>query len=61
MRCKACDASLSAFEATRKFKDTGEFIDLCNDCYRSVEADVQALERHDLMNIEDVNDDSPHL
>lgn len=60
MRCRACDVILTSFEATRKFKEGGGFVDLCNDCYRSVEKDIQALERHDLMNIEDVNDTPPN-
>ena len=32
MRCKACDALLTDYEATRKDKD-GNFIDLCGQCY----------------------------
>lgn len=36
MRCKACDKNLTDFEATRKYSSTGEFVDLCNGCYRYV-------------------------
>ena len=35
-RCYACDASLSDNEATRKSKVTGEYLDLCNDCFYEV-------------------------
>lgn len=53
MRCKACDVELNDFEATRKSSVTGEFLDLCNSCYKAVRSDVQALERYDLMDLED--------
>ena len=32
MRCRACNEILSDFELTRKDKETGDFLDLCNDC-----------------------------
>ena len=53
MRCKACDVELNDFESTRKSSVTGEFIDLCNSCYRHINYDVQAIERIDLMDVED--------
>jgi len=53
MRCKACNAELNSFESTRKSAVSGEFLDLCNTCYRSVSNDVQAVERFDLMDVED--------
>lgn len=53
MRCKACNVELNDFEATRKSSVTGEFLDLCNGCYKSVSSDIQAVERYDLMNVED--------
>ena len=53
MRCKACDTELNDFEATRKSSVTGEFLDLCNNCYKAVKYDVQAIERYDLMDLED--------
>lgn len=53
MRCKACNQALNEFEATRKSKDTGEFIDLCNNCYSFVRDDVQAIENFDLMDLQD--------
>lgn len=33
MRCKACDAMLNDYEATRKDKLTGQYTDLCSDCF----------------------------
>lgn len=53
MRCKACNTELNDFEATRKSGATGEFLDLCNTCYKAVKYDVQAIERYDLMDLED--------
>ena len=49
MRCKACNINLSDFESTRKSNTTGEFIDLCNTCYNTIQQDVDpASEREDL-------------
>jgi len=53
MKCRACDVALNDFEATRKSKETGEFIDLCNQCYISVSNEINALERFDLMHCDD--------
>ena len=53
MRCKACDNWLNNFEATRKSKDSGEFIDLCNYCYIYVKEELQVVENYTLMNIQD--------
>ena len=53
MRCKACNSLLNDFESTRKSSTTGEFLDLCNSCYRCVSNDVQSIERYDLMDVED--------
>lgn len=36
MRCKACDARLGSRESTRKAQGTGEYIDLCDPCYKSI-------------------------
>jgi len=54
MRCIGCNKELTDFEATRKYADSEEFIDLCNDCF--VHTNIKAVERHDLMTIADVLD-----
>lgn len=53
MRCKACDKILNSFEATRKSKETEEFVDLCNSCYSFVKDDFQVVENIDLMDLQD--------
>jgi hypothetical protein len=54
MRCLGCNKELTDFESTRRYADSQEFIDLCNDCFRHTE--IKAVERHDLMSISDVID-----
>ncbi len=54
MRCLGCNKELTDFEATRRYADSQEFIDLCNDCFRHTE--IKAVERYDLMSISDVID-----
>lgn len=57
MRCYCCDALLSDFEATRRSANTGEFLDMCNDCYFTVRNDVDVVERTDLRHNEDISED----
>jgi len=52
MRCLGCNKELTDFEATRRYADSEEFIDMCNDCFKHT--NIKALERHDLMSISDV-------
>ena len=34
MRCKSCDVLLESHELKRRDKETKEFIDLCNVCFK---------------------------
>lgn len=54
MRCMGCNKELTDFEATRRYADSDEFIDLCNDCFTVT--GIKAVERPDLMTINDVLD-----
>ena len=47
MRCIACNKNLTDFESTRKDRG-GNFVDLCNHCYHSIQNDLHAEERPDL-------------
>ena len=58
MRCIACNKNLNDFESTRKSVVTGEYIDLCNTCYHSVEQDIPSNERDDLRSEEEIFDDN---
>jgi hypothetical protein len=53
MRCYCCNASLSDFEATRKSAQTGDFLDICNDCFSYVKDDIDVVERQDLQHASD--------
>ena len=44
MKCLSCDCILQDFEATRKYKDTEEYIDLCTTCL-----DESLLNQEDLL------------
>lgn len=48
MRCRCCDKRLSDFEATRKHINTGEYLDMCNKCYSTIDKQVLSFERYDL-------------
>lgn len=58
MRCLACNAELTDFEATRKSMVTGGYFDLCNSCFSTIRDDVWSIERHDLEH-DEVLDNTP--
>ena len=54
MHCKACNSSLSDFEATRIDIESGEeFVDLCNGCLTASGCDDVPMGRLDLMDASD--------
>jgi hypothetical protein len=57
MKCLACDVVLSDFEATRKYQESGKYVDLCNHCYKTVAQDINAIERPDLLTNEEAYED----
>ncbi len=59
MRCLACNKELTEFEATRKSAQTGEFLDLCNECYRPIKDDLRTIDNNDLKSIFDVVEIEP--
>jgi len=48
MRCNCCNKLLSDFEATRRFKETKEFVDMCNECVDTLPKDIRFINRTDL-------------
>ena len=56
MRCIACNKMLSDFESTRKSTETGEFLDLCNFCYSTIQKDTPSAEREDLRDEETIDE-----
>lgn len=54
MRCLACNKILSDYEATRKFSQSKEYVDLCNHCfYSGVNEDLDTEEREDLNELQE--------
>lgn len=46
MRCECCNKNLNDFEAVRKSKVSGEYLNMCNKCIS--EASIAATTREDL-------------
>ena len=61
MRCKACDISLTDYEATRKSSRSGEFLDLCNTCYKSINDDIEVIANPENINYQDYVDFEDNL
>lgn len=40
MRCVACYVILTTQEATRKFEESGDYVDMCNKCLSTIDGDV---------------------
>lgn len=60
-RCRACDANMNDFEATRAIlreDGTKDYIDLCSKCYNESElADIEEINivsRWDLLGVSDI-------
>jgi hypothetical protein len=47
MHCRCCDAQLTDYESTRKHIDTGEYLDVCNQCFAYVRDSIQSIGRID--------------
>lgn len=48
MRCLACNAELSDYEAVRK-DIHGQYIDMCNNCYSTIKDDLLSTDRKGLL------------
>lgn len=46
-RCVACNKNLNDYESTRKDLH-GNYVDLCNTCYRPIRDDLPTITREDL-------------
>jgi len=40
MRCSCCNVVLTTQESTRKFTVSGDYVDMCNKCLRTIDDDV---------------------
>lgn len=46
MKCYCCNRTLTSAEATRKFKGSGEYTDMCDTCLSTIDADTVEGEGH---------------
>lgn len=44
MRCECCNKILSSQEATRRFKGSDSFVDMCNQCLDTISDEVETTE-----------------
>lgn len=57
MKCLSCDVILTPYEATRRYKSTGEPLDLCNSCFKPISDQVPVIVRTDLIDMPDDDDE----
>jgi len=48
LRCVCCNNLLSDYEATRRNIETNTFVDMCNECFSTVDGDMKTIDRLDL-------------
>lgn len=58
MKCLACDVILTPFEATRRYKSSGDCVDLCNACFRPIADQIPVSIRPDLADLPDDSDEA---
>ena len=58
MRCYCCNKILSDQEATRRFQESEEFVDMCNECLSTIEDEVDVSEGYTEEFGDDDEDDS---
>lgn len=46
MRCYSCNKILSSKESVRRFKESGDFVDLCNGCLATISDEVDTVDGH---------------
>jgi len=56
MKCLSCDVPLNDRESTRKYKNTGEFLDLCDNCFFDVADQIETVDNPLLSNSLDNHD-----
>lgn len=60
-RCLSCNVILNDFESTRKYANTGEYVDMCKRCFNSSDQEgIVVIDRADLKpeeSIEEVDSD----
>ncbi len=56
MRCYSCNKVLTTQESVRRFKGSGDFVDLCNGCLSTISEDVDTV---DGCGGEEVDDEEP--
>lgn len=61
MRCKACNKRMNDLETTRKYENTGEYVDLCTTCLKLSEYTGIVVERKDLEYMITEIDADPYL
>ena len=54
MRCILCNAALSDYESTIRHAITGKFLDICQNCFMTMEVDIPVHDRKDLLHESDL-------
>lgn len=57
MRCSACNRRLEDFESKKRNDPDGRYDDLCNKCYKSIQADIDGIDKDYYALQHDVLDD----
>lgn len=48
MRCDCCDAELNDSESTARFKESGNYVNMCADCRGFLPKNIKVITRPDL-------------
>ena len=58
MHCECCDALLTDFEACRKDRRTGQYLNICQQCFSEsgLVGKIPTIDRRDLLTQQDIDD-----
>lgn len=58
MHCECCNAMLEDIDATAKFTESGNYVNMCGKCRKFLPKDIGVTLRHDLQRKEREEEDS---
>lgn len=56
MRCECCNVLLTPREATRRFKESGSYVDMCDRCLDTISDQVEYTAGNNIQDDDDFSD-----
>ena len=60
-RCLSCNCKMNDFEMTRKYAESGKYVDLCSKCLGTIHNFPEVVERQDLQHVTEIEEEEQEL